>query len=115
VHELGLAGSILDEVRAQAERVPGARVVKVGVKVGEVSGVDTDALSFCFESLVRETEFAPVAIEIEQCYHKHHCPRCGRDFRVYNLESRCVICGETHTQFIAGDELEINYLEVDGP
>ena len=67
MHELGIASSILDAVRAQSARSPGARVRKVGVRIGEYSGVDTESLRFCFEALVKQDELEPLALDIEYC------------------------------------------------
>jgi len=114
MHELGIADSILNEVKGQARRRPGARIVAVGVKVGEMSGVNADTLASCFKTLVHDTELDGTRLEIERTHHRHWCPSCEREFRVWNLDSRCA-CGETQTRFVAGDELEISYLEVDGP
>jgi hydrogenase nickel incorporation protein HypA/HybF len=111
MHELGIANSIVREVRAQARHRDG-HVAKVGVRVGEVSGVDPAALAFCFDALVRDTELYPLELEIERAHHRHRCPRCEKEFRVVDLDSRCV-CGETKTQFVGGDELEVIYLEVE--
>ncbi len=52
MHELSIADSILGAVRTEAARRPGARVAKVGLRLGELSGVDRESLSFCFEALV---------------------------------------------------------------
>jgi hydrogenase nickel incorporation protein HypA/HybF len=113
MHELGIADSILDAARAEARRQGGARLVKVGMKLGEVAGVDPAALSFCFESLVIGTELEPLALEIEHSPHRHRCPSCRREFHVVDYRTECPGCGETHTKFLGGDEMEIIYLEVD--
>ena len=49
MHELGIAQSILEAVDKEAARHPGARPVKVGVRIGPMSGVNRESLSFCFE------------------------------------------------------------------
>ena len=48
MHELSIANAILDAVRKERERLNGARVIKVGVRIGELAGVDPEALSFGF-------------------------------------------------------------------
>jgi hydrogenase nickel incorporation protein HypA/HybF len=53
MHELSIANSILEAVRAEAVRRPGVRLLKVGLRVGELAGVEPEALSFCFDSLGR--------------------------------------------------------------
>ena len=65
MHEVAVAGSILDAVRAEAAVRKPARPVKVGVRVGEMAGIDPDSLAFCFEALVHGTDMEPLELEIE--------------------------------------------------
>jgi hydrogenase nickel incorporation protein HypA/HybF len=113
MHELSIANSILDAVRKERERLNGARITKVGVRVGELAGVDPEALSFGFEVLVNDTELAPLALEIELTSRRHECPKCKRVFTVVEYRVDCPACGSTETRCIGGDELELAYLEVE--
>jgi hydrogenase nickel incorporation protein HypA/HybF len=113
MHELSIANSILDAVRAEAARRPGARLVKVGVRVGELSGIQPDALSFSFEALVRGSDLEPLALEIEDCPRRQRCPECGREFDVHDFDIVCPGCGEEHTRCISGDELDLAYIEIE--
>lgn len=115
MHELGIANSVLEAVRAEAQQHPGARVLRVGVRVGELAGVDPDALNFCFESLVKGTEFELLALVIESTPRRHRCPQCNRMFAVVDYSFACPDCGETATRCVGGDELELSYLEVETP
>jgi hydrogenase nickel incorporation protein HypA/HybF len=115
MHELSIANSVLEAVRAEVQKRPGARVCKVGVRVGELAGVDPEALSFSFEVLVRGTEFEPVALEIETRPRRQRCPQCGRTFTVVNYDVACPDCGAARTECIGGDELELAYLELEEP
>ena len=65
MHEVGIANSILDAVRTEMQPYANARPVKVAVKVGAMSGVDRDSLSFCFEALARGTPFETLILVIE--------------------------------------------------
>jgi hydrogenase nickel incorporation protein HypA/HybF len=65
MHEVGIANSILDAVRTEMQPHAGARPVKVAVKVGAMSGVDRDSLSFCFEAITRGTLFETMTLAIE--------------------------------------------------
>jgi hydrogenase nickel incorporation protein HypA/HybF len=113
MHELSIANSILDTVRAEAEKRPGARVVKVGVRIGELSGVNPDALSFGFEVLVRGTDLEPLALEIESMPRRQRCPVCEQQFAVKDSSLVCPKCGELETIWVGGDELELAYLELE--
>jgi len=113
MHELSIANSLLDAVRAEAAGRPGARFVKIGVRVGELSGVSPDSLGFCFESLVRGTDLEPLALDIESCPRRQRCPECDRVFRVVDYNLACPDCGAKETKFLSGDELEMVYLELE--
>lgn len=65
MHEMGIAQSILDAVGKEAALRPGFHVAKVGLRLGDLSGVDTESLSFCFDSLVRGTEREPLELAID--------------------------------------------------
>lgn len=56
MHEMGIAGSILEAVATEVAMRPGNRAMKVGVAIGEFAGVDTESLRFCFEVLRKEQQ-----------------------------------------------------------
>ncbi len=113
MHELGIASSILESVQKEALRHPGARITKVGVKIGELSGVDVDALQFGFECIVRETEWEGLALAVESIPRAQRCPKCQHEFRMADYDPQCPQCGEFATQCVRGEELDIAYMEVD--
>ncbi len=92
MHELGIAASILESVEKEAARHPGAHISKVGVKIGELSGVDRDALQFGFEVLVKDTAFEPLALELEVIPRVQRCSKCAYEFRMQDFDPRCPLC-----------------------
>ena len=115
MHELSIANSVLEAVRAEVQRRPGARLLKVGLRVGELAGVDPEALSFGFQALVKGTEFEPATLEIDSRPRRHRCGECGHEFIVREYNVYCPRCGTASTECISGDELELAYLEVEEP
>jgi hydrogenase nickel incorporation protein HypA/HybF len=113
MHELGIATSLLQQVRTEMQRRPNAFPCRVGVRIGEMAAIDQDALRFAFDSMTRGTDLQSLELRIESCPLRNRCQACGRDFVVYNYESRCPQCGSLETVFAAGDELELAYLEVE--
>ncbi len=69
MHEMGIASSVLETVHKELHR-PGVnrqeRAVKVGLRIGELAGVDSESLTFCFEALTKGTEFEALVLEIER-------------------------------------------------
>jgi len=64
MHEMGIANSILEAVRTEAAAYAPARATKVGVKIGEMAGVEPSSLAFCFEVLVKGSDLEPLELEI---------------------------------------------------
>jgi len=115
MHELGIANSVLEAVRAEVGRHPGALPVKVAMRVGELAGVDPDALAFSFQALTSQTEWERLALEVETCPRRHRCPACETTFRVVDYDFRCPACRSPATECVGGDELELAYLELEEP
>jgi hydrogenase nickel incorporation protein HypA/HybF len=113
MHELGIAASILESVQKTAERHPNGRISKVGVKIGELAGVDPDALQFGFEVLVKDTEWEKLVLDLEYIPRTQRCSKCAYDFRMTDFDPQCPLCGEFATECISGEELDIAYMEVD--
>ena len=113
MHELGIATSILDCVQKESLRHRGVRITKVGVKIGELAGVDVDALQFGFECIIKETEWEGLLLEVEAIQRVQRCPKCQHEFRMADFDPQCPKCGEFATQCISGEELDIAYMEVD--
>ena len=115
MHELSIASAILDAVRTEAGKRPGAHVTKVGVRIGAVSGVEPEALSFGFSALVQGSDLEPLALEIEPVPRRQRCPPCDFTFEAPDDNLDCPRCGRAETQFAGGDELNMAYLEIDSP
>lgn len=113
MHELGIATSILECVQAEATRRPGVRITKVGVRVGELAGVDVDSLQFGFEAIVKDTDLEGLVLAVESIPRVQRCPKCLHEFRMTDYDPQCPQCGEFATQCIGGEELDIAYMEVD--
>jgi len=113
MHEMGIASSVLDAVRTEALRFPGGHICKVGVRIGELAGVNPESMRFCFDALVCGSELEPLALEIEYCSRRHRCRTCGGIFDAPTEESRCPACDSRDSVFLGGDELELAYVEVE--
>jgi hydrogenase nickel incorporation protein HypA/HybF len=112
MHEMSIAASMLEAVQAESARL-GARVLAVGVKIGELSGVNAESLRFCFDVLVRDTDLAPLALDIQFLPWRNRCRRCARDFPVQDYRTECPSCGSLETELAGGNELEFAYMEVE--
>lgn len=113
MHEMGIATSVLQAVRTEAARRPGARPRKVGLRIGELAAVNPDSLRFCFDALLQGTDLETLELEIQICPFRRRCVPCGAEFEVKDYNLQCPTCGEVNSECIGGDELDLAYLEVE--
>lgn len=115
MHEIGIASSILECVVAEAQKHPGAQVLAVGVRIGELSSIDKDALDFAFECITRDTEWEHLNLQVEWCRRRQKCLACAEEFAVTDFDLACPRCRATNSTCIGGTELDIAYLELEEP
>ena len=111
MHEMGIASSVLDAVRTEASHYAG-KPSRVGIRVGEWSGVDTESLRFCFEALVAGSDLAGLQLDLEYRTRKNGCEQCGAEFPVDGFDIACPNCHSAETKMVSGTELDIAYLEL---
>jgi hydrogenase nickel incorporation protein HypA/HybF len=112
VHELSIALSVLDIVRAAAADAGLARVDTVRLRVGKATGVLPDALRFAFDCSKAGTTAGGAALEIEEVPIGGRCEDCEREFtspEPYVLA--CPLCGGGSFRITTGDELAVLDLE----
>ena len=66
MHELSLASEVIEIVTANLADYPGAHVKAVRLSVGAHSGVDADAMRFCFPLAAEGTPVAGAALVIDE-------------------------------------------------
>ena len=63
MHELALTQSLVDLV---TERTTGRQVLAVNVRVGDLSGIVADAMSFCFDVTTAGTPLEGARLVVEE-------------------------------------------------
>jgi hydrogenase nickel incorporation protein HypA/HybF len=112
MHELGIATSILETVERESAKRPDLQFEKVGLRIGDVAGVDIDSLTFGWECITKGTKWAHLLLDVERVPRKNRCNKCNWVFEVGGiLELHCPQCDAFPTFNISGDELEIAYIE----
>jgi hydrogenase nickel incorporation protein HypA/HybF len=113
MHELAIASSILDRAKGVAEANGNARVLKVALRVGALSGVEPDALRFGFEALCKDSPMQETVLEIEVCKRKQRCQTCAVEFEPESFITTCPSCGSDDSVCIAGKELDVMFIELE--
>ena len=116
MHELSIAASIVDTVTESAAAYPGARVLKVRLRIGALAAVIEDSLTFCWSLVTEGTPLAGSALVVRTLPVIVHCDACGADSEMEGVQSfRCPRCGELAADLRQGRELEIESIEIEDP
>jgi hydrogenase nickel incorporation protein HypA/HybF len=115
LHELSVACAIVEGVVEEAERLGGVRVKAVHLRVGPLSGIDKEALCFCFDLAAEGTPVAGAELRVEEVPVVAYCPACGCDRTLAAADAlRCPVCFGPTPEVKQGRELEVVALEVFG-
>lgn len=114
MHELSIALEILDIVGKEAARHGAAVVRQVNLRVGDLSGVETESLAFSFDAVKSEKDLTrETVLAIERVPVKIRCAPCDGEFTGSGHMVICPICEGFDTELLQGDELEIEDIEID--
>jgi hydrogenase nickel incorporation protein HypA/HybF len=113
MHEIGIANAIIEAGQTEAARRAGSRLLRIGVRVGTLSGVDNDALRFAFTALTQGTDLDAVHFEIQTCLRRNRCLDCNLEFESGVYSEPCPGCASQRTKLVGGEELDLAYVEVE--
>jgi hydrogenase nickel incorporation protein HypA/HybF len=108
MHELGITQNIVSIV---AEHAKGRPVNRVVLEIGALSGIMTDAISFCFDVVAKGTPLEGATLEIRRIEARARCGSCGTEFVQEALFSPCP-CGSHRIERLSGEELNIKEYEL---
>ncbi len=112
MHELSIATSLVETAVRSAESNGAARVVSLDVRLGSLSGVEPEALSFCFPIAARETICEGAELRLRIVPASGTCATCGARTDVSDLLAPCPTCGEWPLRVEGGREMQLESLEV---
>ncbi|HEX3740757.1 MAG TPA: hydrogenase maturation nickel metallochaperone HypA [Terriglobales bacterium] len=113
MHELSIALSIVDGVLEELDRQKSGQVEIVHLRVGRMSGVDRDALSFSYGVACEGTVLANSRLLIEDVDVAIFCSSCGVERPILSFPLLiCAECGAAGGRLLRGEELEITAMEM---
>ncbi|WP_327194743.1 hydrogenase maturation nickel metallochaperone HypA [Pseudonocardia thermophila] len=87
-------------------RLGAARVHRVRLEIGKLSGVVPDAVRFAFELVTPGTTLEGAALEIDEPFGDARCRSCGRAFVTDEVLPLCA-CGSADVAVSGGQQLRI--------
>jgi hydrogenase nickel incorporation protein HypA/HybF len=113
VHEYSIVASLIDRVQREAAAHEGARVHKLHVKIGELSGVELELLKTAFDTFRERTVCDHAELLIQMVAPMWSCPSCERTVERGAI-LRCDTCGRP-ARLTQGDEIILERIEMEAP
>jgi hydrogenase nickel incorporation protein HypA/HybF len=110
VHELSLAGAIVDTATRHAA---GRRVTAVYLRVGHLRQVVPASLEFYFEHVARGGVCEGARLAQEVVPARLRCEGCGHEWAIEVADFRCAQCGGAEVGVASGNELEVESIDVE--
>jgi hydrogenase nickel incorporation protein HypA/HybF len=77
MHELSIASGLVEKLLEFSTQHPDRTIIEVRLDIGELSHIDPEQLSFCYESIARETPLDGSTLAITRVPALVHCPHCA--------------------------------------
>jgi hydrogenase nickel incorporation protein HypA/HybF len=113
MHEISIIESVLEIAEEEARRAGASSIKLIKLRVGEFAAIAREALEFAFDVARQGTLAENARLAIETAPMVVHCVVCETDIEPPATFSLiCTRCGFP-LQIISGQELQIDYIEVE--
>ncbi|WP_261817123.1 hydrogenase maturation nickel metallochaperone HypA [Vibrio gallicus] len=110
MHEMSIAQNIvqiaLDHIQPQEQ------ISEVVISVGELSGIEIDALQFGFSAVTNNTPAQDAVLTIETVPGSIFCMTCLAQFDYHSRTDPCPKCKGHQYVVIDGSEMKVKHIEV---
>jgi hydrogenase nickel incorporation protein HypA/HybF len=113
VHELAICQALLAEVTQIARAQHSAKVLRVLVRLGPLSGVEARLLAQAYPLAHAGTIAENSELVIEEAPVHVRCRECGADSAVQANRLLCKVCGSWKTEVTSGDEMLLVRVELE--
>jgi hydrogenase nickel incorporation protein HypA/HybF len=107
---MSLAGAIVNTVVKHADD---RDVRLITIRVGGMRQVVISSLEFYFDFAARDTCCEGAKLELINVATRLHCRACGEEWEPEIAFFRCPKCESADVEIIAGEEFEVDSIEVD--
>ena len=110
MHELSIATAVLETALRHSD---GRRVTTVAVRTGAMRQVVGDSLEFYFDIVARDTCCEGAELQLTEVATALRCRGCDTGWSPQIPAFRCPGCGGADVEITAGEQLEVEYIEVE--
>ncbi len=112
MHELSIVLSILDIAADQVKQHQAHRVESIELEIGQLAGIEWEALDFAWDAAIRNTVLENSSREVRKIEGRAKCLECSAEFGAPALFTPCPACGSVFSNLLQGKELRIKSMVV---
>jgi len=113
MHELSIVMGIVDIADKEVRKISASKVEVIELDIGDLSGIEMEALDFAWEIAVKGTVLENAERKINYIEARARCGDCGCDFKISALYDACPQCKSYLKDIYQGKELRVKALEVE--
>jgi hydrogenase nickel incorporation protein HypA/HybF len=113
MHELSVTESIAAICLKHALQNNARRVLKVNIKLGELTGIVDHYVSFYWDLVAKDTVAQGAELNFIKIPVMAYCSRCKEEFKVEEYDLTCPKCGEADTELVSGREFLVESIEIE--
>ena len=120
MHEISIAGAIIDSVLDAAKKNNAKKVTEVYLEIGELTALNPDQLTFIFKTITKGTVAQGACFNIITIKPSIRCKKCSYKGDIKYFERlhffipiiKCPLCDETDVDIIAGRECCVKKIKI---
>jgi hydrogenase nickel incorporation protein HypA/HybF len=113
MHELAVTESILEIALRHAQEKNARRITGIYLVLGQWSSIMDDSVQFYWDILSDGTIAKGATLHFRRVPVVLTCQSCGKDYKPASEEFACPYCGGTHARVKAGEEFQLEAIDVD--
>lgn len=112
MHELAITQGILQIALERAGEAK--RITDLYLVIGQLSSVVDDSVQFYWDIVSSGTIAESSSLHFQRIPATMECQDCQHRYTLGGDQLACPICGGRDVRLVAGDELYVDYIEVEG-
>jgi hydrogenase nickel incorporation protein HypA/HybF len=113
MHEMSLAEGVLQLIEDASRQQRFSRCTTVWLEIGQLAGVEVEAMKFCFDAVTRNTLAENAHLEVVTTPGTGWCMSCAATVPMAESIGACPTCGGYQVQVTGGTEMRVKELEVE--
>jgi hydrogenase nickel incorporation protein HypA/HybF len=112
MHEMSIVLGIVRIAEDEVKKAKAKKVEVIELIIGNLSGVEKDALDFAWPVAVKETVLEGAKRKVQYIEGEAKCAECETIFNLMSLYEACPKCNSYFRDILKGKELKVLALEV---